>query len=595
MMHRDPQHPATFAAQAEQRAQPDFHETVGTPAALEEAHNIAVWGTRDAPPAGTTRPTLMDPRVAGQTVMEHSSSVLRPLASRAILVRLKAWPRGLAKRPSPTDQQWANWSDRAEVSNPFENIDWGRTFNQPDPYRAAQPPGTQFALPGMEHLAPPRPSPHEQLTLPRIDRPGPNPNQLSLPFDRPPSTPSSTPPPPPAPPPSSAPPPAAAQISAAASAATATTGPSAATPVSAPATGPIASTAAPSVGSTTTSSTVSAAAGAARTAVASPTTGATGATGSGGEASWGTRAHQVGELFLPQFFGGGGEAPTYAQQQAAHRARFTDDSQPAEGVERVNPEYPSPPATPAQIDAIQDEIMNLLMVRAAAEQEARTSAAAPNDARRTGTHPETVDDTTAGISAVQAHRAAVARRDAVNQEQQQRQQESAGLVAGYPSRAAGLAALTIPLAAWEGFTSLASHLPGEAGDTASDEPGSPKDAGSVRPNGGEMLGVDSSSPARERTAGGSGPAPEYTPARRRCRWAAQHREQGRGFSRRMRPRSPRRPTAKRRPPSAHRNALTRSENANRRPTRSPTSSVPGQRFTRRRGRRSCRHGATPPE
>ncbi len=43
MMRRDPEHQATFAAQAEQRAQPDFHETVGTPAALEEAHNIAVW------------------------------------------------------------------------------------------------------------------------------------------------------------------------------------------------------------------------------------------------------------------------------------------------------------------------------------------------------------------------------------------------------------------------------------------------------------------------------------------------------------------------------------------------------------------------
>jgi chromosome segregation ATPase len=59
----------------------------------------------------------------------------------------------------------------------------------------------------------------------------------------------------------------------------------------------------------------------------------------------------------------------------------------------------------------------------------------------------------------------VARREAVNQEQQQRQQEGQGLVSGYPSRATGLAVLAGPLAVWEGFTSLASHLPGSAGDT----------------------------------------------------------------------------------------------------------------------------------
>ena len=71
-------------------------------------------------------------------------------------------------------------------------------------------------------------------------------------------------------------------------------------------------------------------------------------------------------------------------------------------------------------------------------------------------------DTVAGISAVQAHDAAVARRHAVNAEQQQRQEEVQGLVAGFPSRVTALAALTVPLAAWEGFTGLASHLPGEA-------------------------------------------------------------------------------------------------------------------------------------
>jgi hypothetical protein len=184
-----------------------------------------------------------------------------------------------------------------------------------------------------------------------------------------------------------------------------------------------------------------------------------------GSPTFGTRAHQVGALFLPQVFGSGGEAPKYAQRQAAHRARFAGDNQPTEGVERVNPDYPPPPATPAQITAIQNEIMNLLAVRAAAEQEAQHQADRASQCEENqGPIQQTIADTTAGISAVQAHEAAVARREAVNQEQQQRQQESEGLVGGYSSRTTGLTALAGPLAAWEGFTSLASHLPGEAGD-----------------------------------------------------------------------------------------------------------------------------------
>lgn len=244
-------------------------------------------------------------------------------------------------------------------------------------------------------------------------------------------------------------------------------------------------------------STFVASAGAARTAVAQQTPGGP---QSGSESpSWGTRAHQVGELFLPQLFGPSGEAPTYEQQQAVHRARFTEDNQPAEGVERVNPEYPPPPATPAQITAIQNEILNLLAVRAAAEQEAETQAGrADHCEANQGPIQQTVEDTTAGILTVQAHDAAIARREAVNQEQQQRQQEAQGLTAGYPSRATGLAALTVPLAAWEGFTSLASHLPGEAGAKMlqmNREAQQMQDA--FTQMGAEMLGVDNAGPARQ--------------------------------------------------------------------------------------------------
>lgn len=241
----------------------------------------------------------------------------------------------------------------------------------------------------------------------------------------------------------------------------------------------------------------SAAAGAARTAVAQQTPG--GGQPGTSSVSWGTRAHQVGELFLPQIFGGGGEAPTYAQQQAAHRARFTGDNQPAEGVERVNPDYPSPPGTPAQITAVQNEIMNLLAVRAAAEREAEAQRGRADQCEANqGPIQQTIDDTRSGISAVRAHDAAVQRREAVNQEQQQRQQESQGLVAGYPSRATGLTALSVPLAAWEGFTSLASHLPGDAGAKMmqmNQEARQMQDA--FAQMGAEMLGIESGGPARE--------------------------------------------------------------------------------------------------
>ena len=114
----------------------------------------------------------------------------------------------------------------------------------------------------------------------------------------------------------------------------------------------------------------------------------------------------------------------------------------------MNPNYTPPPATPAQITGIQNEIMNLLAVRASAEQEAKNqSGRADRCEENQGPIQQTVEDTAAGISAVQAHDAAVARREAVNQEQQQRQQESQGLVAGYPSRATGLLALSVPLSA----------------------------------------------------------------------------------------------------------------------------------------------------
>jgi hypothetical protein len=175
-------------------------------------------------------------------------------------------------------------------------------------------------------------------------------------------------------------------------------------------------------------------------------------------------AQQVGQMFLPQVFGPHGEAPTPAQQEQAQRAHFTADNQPAAGVERVNPAYPPPPGTPEQIEALQEEIANLLAARAHAEQTEQQMAQQEAEHR---SHQEpliqTVQETGGALTATQAHQQSVERRAAVNQEQQGRQQEAQGLVAGYPGRATGMAALTIPLTIFAGFTRFGSILPGDIG------------------------------------------------------------------------------------------------------------------------------------
>ena len=215
-------------------------------------------------------------------------------------------------------------------------------------------------------------------------------------------------------------------------------------------------------------------------------------------AGFGARSHQVAALFLPQVFGGGGEAPTYAQQQAEHRAEFTDDNQPAAGVERVNPHYSSPPGTPDQIVALQNEILNLMAVRARAEAESQHEGERVDACEENRTPiAATLDDTRGGLGAVRAHEQAVQRRDAANQAQQQRQQESEGLTSGYPNQATGLGVLSVPLAAWEGFTSLASHLPGSAGDRMAEMNGEARRMQAAFDQmGAHMAGADGAQPAR---------------------------------------------------------------------------------------------------
>jgi hypothetical protein len=150
--------------------------------------------------------------------------------------------------------------------------------------------------------------------------------------------------------------------------------------------------------------------------------------------------------------------------EAAHNAQFTADNQPGAGVVRVNPDYPAPPGTPEQLQAIKDEIANLLDARARAEQaEQRMAAQEQQHQSQQGPAQEAVQGTQQGITATQAHQQNIARRQQANAQQQQKREQSESLVSGWPSRAAGVLALKIPLAAFRGFLWFASELPGEAG------------------------------------------------------------------------------------------------------------------------------------
>lgn len=166
---------------------------------------------------------------------------------------------------------------------------------------------------------------------------------------------------------------------------------------------------------------------------------------------------------LAQKQDGGGQGPSQdhgAGGGAGGAGAGHDDP----NVEKVNPKYPEPPGTPAQLKAIQGEIENILAARAQAEEaEQRMAHQEQQHQANKGPIQQAVTGTQGGISAVQAHKEAVANREQANKEQQQRQQQSQGLISGYPSRAAGIAALQGPLHAFQGFTHLASLLPGDIG------------------------------------------------------------------------------------------------------------------------------------
>ena len=132
--------------------------------------------------------------------------------------------------------------------------------------------------------------------------------------------------------------------------------------------------------------------------------------------------------------------------------------------EPINPAYQEPPGSPEQLDVIMGQIDQLLAGRAAAEQ-AQQQAVAHRSAHEANVAPitEAVTETSGAMSAQQAHEEAVARTQAANDEQKARQSESEGIVSGYQQQSAGLAVIKGPLAAFRGFTWIASKIPGGAG------------------------------------------------------------------------------------------------------------------------------------
>jgi hypothetical protein len=208
-----------------------------------------------------------------------------------------------------------------------------------------------------------------------------------------------------------------------------------------------------------------------------PSGGSTSASSTPGAAASGPLAVTGGEpqppsgAVLPPKLSGSSVASGPVAEALAHAAVEGAKSQSASSggdkkpsVEPVNPKYPPPPGTPQQLKQIQDEISQTLAERAKAEEaKARMEAEQQKHQSNVGPAQQAIAGTQQGISATQAHQQDVALRDQANKQQQAKQQESQSTVGGYADKAAGLAALSGPLTAFRGFTSLASHLPGNAG------------------------------------------------------------------------------------------------------------------------------------
>jgi len=144
-----------------------------------------------------------------------------------------------------------------------------------------------------------------------------------------------------------------------------------------------------------------------------------------------------------------------AEDFSAGRARGNEPV-----VEHVSPAYPPPPGSPQAVTDLQNRLIDLLDARARAEAlERSTGADAAHHEANAAPLDEFQQRTEATISATQAHEAAVANREAANQQRQAEEGNVGTTLGGFADRAAGLAMITEPLRAFTSFTYLAHALP----------------------------------------------------------------------------------------------------------------------------------------
>jgi hypothetical protein len=129
-------------------------------------------------------------------------------------------------------------------------------------------------------------------------------------------------------------------------------------------------------------------------------------------------------------------------------------------VERVNPNYPSPPCSPQEIVGVQNQILNTLDARSQAEEASAVMAKQQNHHKANQDPLVKMQKSTAdALNATEAHKQAVARRTDANQKKEKNEDQAANVLSDYSNRAAKLSTITVPMKGFERFTSLASSLP----------------------------------------------------------------------------------------------------------------------------------------
>jgi hypothetical protein len=130
-------------------------------------------------------------------------------------------------------------------------------------------------------------------------------------------------------------------------------------------------------------------------------------------------------------------------------------------VERVNPNYPPPPEGGYdQVNALQERLARILEARARAEQvQEAADADAQHHQANAAPLAQFQQQTAQSMTATQAHQAATQRRQEANAQRQGREGDVSAALADAAQRRSGLSTLTVPLRAFQGFSSLGESMP----------------------------------------------------------------------------------------------------------------------------------------